>query len=377
MINRFDPLSLALGTLVLALLVSHAQPALADEDYPQGNYCIWRPGYEGPKSIEMDMGPTAYIAQDARPGTLISERLNVTPPLPFVAFICKNYATAPLAKLDFTTETLVQMAPAVPVSGASFTADANRILQTNVPGVGAVIVMRKEFDGNVNLPKFVPDTDTQVPFTSRWYHSHSSMREFSGSWLDVLLIKTGRIPAGVYQLDPGHTLFRGRLTSPRLSGETVRLGLAGTIISTGCDLPNDPVTPHPVDLGEFEAADVSGPGASTAPVPFKINISQCEPPPEGAIPHVHLRLSTTNGSLPITPDQGTFTAGTGSTASDVAFQVLRQDGLTPMPLGVEVPMMALPTGDSFLQLNARLINNGANVKPGNLKGALNFVLSYQ
>ncbi|PVZ16413.1 MULTISPECIES: fimbrial protein [unclassified Pseudomonas] len=377
MIDKVHRHSLSPAIVLVALLGGLPHTALAVEEYPTGNYCIWRPGYEGPAIREMDIGPAAYVAQDARPGTLIAERLGVYLDGPYVAFRCKNHATTPLAKFDYVTEPLVQMAPAVPVVGPGFLGDPNRILQTNVPGVGAVIIMRDEFDGTTNQARFVPDTDTQVPFMSRWYHSHEAISEFGGSRFDVQLVKTGRIPAGAHQLDPSYTLFRGRLSTPALSGETLRFGLAGTIISTGCELPNDPVTPHPVDLGEFEAADLAGPGASTTPVPFKINISQCDAPPGGAIPQVHLRLSTTNGSLPIAPDQGTFTAGAGSTASGVGFQVLRQDGVTPIPLGMDVPMMALPSGDSFLALNARLINNGPTVTPGELKGALNFVLSYQ
>jgi type 1 fimbria pilin len=75
-----------------------------------------------------------------------------------------------------------------------------------------------------------------------------------------------------------------------------------------------------------------------------------------------------------------FTLGDGSTAVGMGIQILRDDGITPVALGTEVPLVVIkPTGETVLPFTARFYQtaDSADVQGGVAKGSLGFTLTYQ
>jgi type 1 fimbria pilin len=143
----------------------------------------------------------------------------------------------------------------------------------------------------------------------------------------------------------------------------------------------NPVSADPVQLGEWDSADFTGPGYTTPAVPFSITLSNCETDTSGAVvATANIVLDGVKGSTPVgPPTSGVFSLTSDSAAEGVGIQVLKADGVTAMPLQTEVPMMAITSGNIVLNFNARFYQTGASsaIRPGIAKGALSFTITYK
>lgn len=351
----------------------------------QENGCWWLPAYPGPAQVTFNIPATLHVAQDAPVGTLLggqefSDWGIANPPAiygcrnngnngtPSVQIFYNAYNVAPLATLDAGLPRVALPFP------------EEKIIRTNIPGVGASIRMQDWIDGrsDTGVDFWLQGPEARVPFTSTRHHHHESNFEVAGHRYHVSLIKTGAIPAGQYMLDPSWEMIRGEITDPRQEVTTaLNFRLSGEVVSSGCSTAADPVTPNPVDLGEFDVADFQQGDSSTRPVRFELNLVDCQPPAQGTVPRIHLQLDPDNGSNAIDAANGIFSTGSGTTGGGVAFQVMAQNGIDPMPLSTSVPIMTLPTGTAHLPLNARLVKHTGPVIPGTLTGALRFLLTYE
>lgn len=344
----------------------HHLPAMATP-----NTCDWRTG-AGTMTFHQNLG-SVFVPRDAPVGSVIGRASQFirTPNNEGRSIICENDGNARLSFNAQTSSPIVQ--GLLPITGAQ--AGVQTIMQTNIPGVGAQIKLLFPFDNSASNA-FVPDSgDSTVPFSA--HHQRpmgAASLTFSGLESRITLIKTGQIPPGPQTLN-GQELFSGSFSG--ISGKAFGVGLIGTVVQAHCG--SNRVSADPVQLGDWDAADFTGPGYTTTSVPFKIILSSCVADGRDInIAYANIHLEGSSGSLPATLS-GVFSLTSDSSAEGVGIQILRGDGLTPVELEREVPLQPISNGDSVLDFTARYYQLGASkdIRPGSAKGALNFTLTYK
>ncbi|WP_248797031.1 fimbrial protein [Pseudomonas sp. MWU13-2105] len=352
------PLLLAAG--------SQASTAFAASDN-----CAWEVG-SGPLVFQAQLG-TLYVPLNAPVGSIIG------------TFARHTFSSGGSSQLDcqIVTPGVVLNFQALP-SVALFPGDlppingedlSGKVFSTNIPGVGAFVRLAFPFDGS-GLNTFIPVDGRPVPpfdayqdqVTGHFAFSLQSLRAY------VTLIKTGPIPTGPNPLDGGE-LFSGHFSGV---GKGFSFAAQGTVIQAQCGTTGNPVSADPVRLGEWDAADFSGPGFSTTAVSFNITLSACEADPgDENVATATIKLDGVRGSQPIEEDRGIFSLTTDSSAAGFGIQILRGDGVTPVALGTEVPMIPVRPGTTVLDFMARFYQTEARIRPGDAKGALNFTITYR
>jgi type 1 fimbria pilin len=362
---------LARGAVVMAACQSGA--AMASETKLAPQECYWDSN-QGVKIFTRDVG-TLYVPRDARVGTVIgtayvfdrtNEPVNHT-------LLCSNDGSVRL-EADMRASVPIYPGQVDPIHGGDVT---GKVLQTNIPGVGAVIELELPFDGR-SANSFRPVTGRPiVPFLGiNQQHMISPIRvSHLNNYLS--LVKTGPIAPGPNLLD-GSELFSGTFSTV---GNVLRYGLTGTIIPAQCSVGGNPVSADPVQLGEWQASDFTGPGYTTTAVPFTITLNNCDTDTVGGHDTTaNIQLDGVKGSVPVGPTtSGVFSLTTDSTAEGMGIQILLGDGITPIPLQAEIPMITITPGDSVLNFSARFYQTGASntVRPGLAKGALSFTMTYK
>lgn len=332
------------------------------------NTCEWRT-VPGPMTHFQDVG-TLYIPRDAPVGSIIgTERMfKRTHNNEGLTARCYNNGDV---RLIFNAE-----ASAPPATGIYGGLAPMSVLRTNIPGVGALFSLGFPFDAGASNA-FVPDHgDTTVPFNAHNAHNvgvtfiHISLLESR-----ITLIKTGPIPPGPQTFD-NTELFSGRVTG--IAGKVFTAGLAGTVIQAHCG--SNTVSADPVELGEWDQRDFTGPGYTTTAIPFKITLSDCAADPSNAnITTAHIQFEDASAA-PVPPSvPGVFGLSPDSTAQGIGIQILKSDGTTPVELNTPVPLIPISASGTVLDFTARFYQTGPSrdVHPGIAKGALNFTLTYR
>lgn len=364
---------LARGAVVMAACQSAAAMANETKVAPPG--CYWE-STPGLKVFTRNVG-TLYIPRDARVGTVIGtahvfDRTNE--PVNH-SLHCWNDSSL-LLQADMRASVPIYPGQVDPINGGDVT---GKVLQTNIAGVGVVIELELPFDGRPGTANtFTPVTGRPiVPFLG--INQRNIISPIVVSHLNnyLTLVKTGPIAPGPNLLD-GSELFSGTFST---LGNVLRYGLTGTIIPAQCSVGGNPVSADPVQLGEWKASDFTGPGYTTAAVPFTITLNNCDTDTVGGHDTTaNIQLDGVKGSVPVGPTtSGVFSLTTDSTAQGMGIQIMHGDGITPVPLQAEIPMVTITPGNTVLNFSARFYQTGASntVRPGLAKGALSFTMTYQ
>ncbi|HEX8592098.1 MAG TPA: fimbrial protein [Pseudomonas sp.] len=357
--------------LILAIALSTQAPlAMATAQ------CYWRDS-AAVLEYRRNVG-NVYVPRDARIGTVIGglDVHHFTPNLGAGQVICDD-PTLTGTQLDFNGRATAPIFPGHldPIGGEEVD---GKIIQTNIKGVGIRVKFRAPLDGSTDNA-FRPYGSPTIPFDA-WYRKiNATDQAFTLSNLSnlVTLVKTGPIDPGVHTLD-GSELLSGHFSN---IGKAMSYGVTGTIIQIQCTVSGNPVSADPVNLGEWSVSDFTGPGFTTTAIPFSITLSACEADPNGVVvPTAHIRLDGINGSVPIGPTtNGVFSLTSDSDAEGMGIQILRGDGLTPVELNAEVPIVAVTAGTTVMNFNARFYQTGATgtLRSGTARGALSFTVTYQ
>jgi type 1 fimbria pilin len=351
-----------------------ASAAAAKNVDPQED-CYWATG-AGLKSFRHDVG-TLYIPRDAKVGSVIGAINDISRIHDPAGLEVRCLSSSGNTVFEWNAKASVPVFPGPldPVDGEDLT---GKVLQTNIQGVGARIRQGYPFDGRATNAFWPAVGLATVPFQG--FTNGAPMLtpvRFSAMNSYITLIKTGPIPAGPQQLD-GRELFYGTVTT---LGRVLSFGLTGTVIPAQCTVGGSPVSADPVQLGEWESADFTGPGFTTTAVPFSITLSNCETDTApGFVATANIQLDGVRGSMPVAPtSSGVFSLTTDSDAQGVGIQILKADGVTPMELQTQVPVMTITPGNTVLNFNARFYQTAASsaVRPGIAKGALSFTITYK
>ncbi len=366
-----------LASGLMALAASQSVTALAAVKAPTPtNDCFWISS-PGIKDFRRDVG-TLYVARDARIGSVIGTvDMNArTTDLAGLEAACTNDGTA---LLEFNAVATAPVFPGIvdPINGEDVT---GKIIQTNIPGVGIRVKLGFPYMAPAVCANcFVPvDGDPSVPYLALNDHQRMlTSLQITHLTNRVTLVKTGPIPSGPHVLD-GSELWSASVTT---LGRIMRYGVVGTVIQAQCSVGANPVSADPVKLGDWDTTDFTGPGFTTAPVPFSIALSNCETDTRaGFVATAHIQLDGVKGSTPIgPPSSGVFSLTSDSDAQGLGIQILKADAVTPMELQTEVPLTAITPGDIVLNFNARFYQTGPSsaVRPGLAKGALSFTMTYK
>ncbi|PTT99360.1 type 1 fimbrial protein, partial [Pseudomonas sp. HMWF031] len=216
-----------------------------------------------------------------------------------------------------------------------------------------------------------------VPFNAEISRTLLSPFTLSRLRSKVTLVKTGMIAPGPHTLS--QQIFDGHFSD---IGKGFVYGIRGTVIQAQCAVGANPVSIDPVPLGDWDAKDFAYPGYTTPPTSFTISLSSCIADPyDNNRANAHIRLDGANGSIP--EDDGSYgvvNLSPGSTAAGMGIQILRGDGVTPIPLGTDVSFGAIEDGrDKTLDFKARFyqIKNSVDIRPGKAEGAMSFTITYQ
>jgi type 1 fimbria pilin len=334
--------------------------------------CTWSTGGPAMMNYQRNLG-TLYVPRDARIGTIIGtvDVSHSTPNNAGQAVECRNDGTK---RLDFHARATAPIFPGPldPINGEDVT---GKVMETNVPGVGIRVKLGFPLNG-VSANTFTPIGVATVPYDAFNDKNLLTPIELNSLSNRITLVKTGPLPPGHHSLD-GRELFSGHVTD---LGKVFGYGVIGTIVTAQCSVGANPVSADPVELGEWDKADFTGPGYTTTPVPFKITLNQCETGTGGGfVAKAHIRLDGILGSAPIGPTtDGIFSLTNDSGAQGVGIQILDNHG-APVELATQAPIIPIVPGETELKFKARFYQTEPStaVRPGLAKGALSFTITYQ
>ncbi|MFJ4397673.1 fimbrial protein [Pseudomonas sp. NPDC089396] len=330
--------------------------------------CNWHNSIPGPMSFAADFN-TVWIPRDAPVGTPIAQRSFNSVDTGGREARCYNDGAS---RLDVYIDNVPPLLPAPPARFGSGL-NAARIIQTNITGVGAQITLGIPFDGASNNSFRPANGDQHVPYQgyNDWNVTPVPI-QVNRLRTTITLVKTGPIAPGPQPLD--QEMLRGRMTD---IPDALTFRLRGVINQAQCTLKADAVSANPVQLGDHDLSHFSGKGTTTMAVPFFIMLNDCEDDPGNITARAHIRLDGRNGSMPLDPDLGLFSLTSDSTAEGIGIQMLASDGITPMVLNRDVPVIGLSIPNTRLDFHARYFQHEDSVKPGLAKGTLSFTISYR
>jgi type 1 fimbria pilin len=350
-----------------ATLATSCMPPLA-----MASNCTWNTGVPTMMSFQRNIG-TLYVPRDARIGTVIGtvDVNQSTSNNAGQVVECRNDGTK---RLDFHARATAPIFPGLldPINGEDVT---GKVLQTNILGVGVRVKLGFPLSGGPDN-SFIPIGVATVLYDG--FNDKNLLTPIRLSNLSnrITLVKTGPVAPGHHSLD-GRELFSGHISD---LGKVFGYGVIGNIVTAQCSVGANPVSADPVELGEWDKADFTGPGYTTTPVPFKITLSRCETGTGGGfVAKAYIRLDGILGSVPIgATTDGIFSLTSDSGAKGIGIQILDNHG-APVELATQAPVIPIVPGETELKFKARFYQTEPStaVRPGLAKGALNFTITYQ
>ncbi|NWE39105.1 type 1 fimbrial protein [Pseudomonas yamanorum] len=265
-----------------------------------------------------------------------------------------------------------------PVNAALGPIQGAALYATNIPGIGAAMV-------NESRPGYLCLTSGSwyFPLTVNGCNTGGYSANLYNS---LLLIKTGPIPAGIN--DFGNLqVYTVDINNNGTPFNWIDGRLTGTVTVAGCSMPAAVGNIIDVPMKNWEKRVFNGPGTVTPTEGFNITLNNCVAGTYAGNPtwnyfrgnNANIRLDGAKGSTIVDASQGVLGLNSEATATGVAVQVLKQDG-TPLPLGVDVPIMPVQDGNTTLQFGARYIQTAGDStgpQPGIANATANFTITYK
>lgn len=317
----------------------------------------------------IDFG-TVYIPRDAPIGSFIGIPHKVgryTGGDAQYHLYCSRYAG-----ISMTSRT--KSAPNVTVP-AGLNAKTDVIYTTSVAGVGVMFKMEAlhSFNWQQSYPFFPGYIVVPGGKTFAW--------EKKMPQLYATLIKTGEIKMGESSLNAaGYAWGDG-------SVNLFDVDVSATVVRSECVIPQAAKSIE-VKMGYVKRINFKGENSTLDNKPFEIPLTQCvygnyptgQPTNYFSGSFANLRLDGVKGSKAVNAAKGILGLTSDSEAKGIAVQILRKDGVTPMPLGVDTRIRRLQDGNMMLELNARYIQTSKDPKgpePGSANASANFTLTYK
>lgn len=308
----------------------------------------------------------SYVPRDAQLGSVIGVmRLAYRHVFPQV--ICEANSTW---ETSFTTTPVIGIAMPRGQSHSN-----GPIYKTSIPGVG--IVIETESFGSAWVK------DKNYPFVPYVLSTAGGSRWSGGFGVFITLVKIGEIPMGTARFDSSTLL---RATSNNYDSR-INYSLSGSVTRSECSVPASAKSIE-VRMGRVTRDSFKGQGSFLGSMDFSIPLTDCNagkyPAGQGwnyfESSNVNLLLEGAKGSRILDANKGILGLTTSSSSSGVAVQVLLQDGVTPLTLGVANKIQKVIDGSMLINLKARYVqttDNSNGPTPGVANAAASFTINYR
>ncbi len=250
------------------------------------------------------------------------------------------------------------------------------IVKTNVPGVGLIVSSEPMRSYNLvsGSPPYVPYKVT-IPGWATDYPSVSAR---------FTLVKISNdIPAGSSKIESPYSTI-----NYWSDGRKHSIFLTGTVVRSECSLAGTPQTFIEIPMGTIRRTVFKGKDSHSQSNDVLIPLTNCTP---GSYPsnqgwnyyqnaNAWLRLDGARGSSVVDAGRGMLGLTPESTAKGIAVQVLRNDGVTPLPLGQTVAISQLSGSSMNIELKARYIQTSDSPmgpEPGSANARAAFTVTYK
>jgi len=291
---------------------------------------------------------TRTIPLSAAIGSEILDETMLLPPENFSDYVGMECGKSATITAKYTSA-------AAPVSGLNppaFPNAAGKVYPTNIAGIGMITKFKI---GMIDSGEYFPTT---LPMPERLGFS-------VGIPLGVTLIKTGDI-------SPGSHVVTGT-TSLSAGGEVFETAdFKISVFVENCSIPNKGATTQVV-MDEASIINLNPTGPAQ---PFSIPLTNCSTGPASEN-IANVLFDGIGGSTNADASNGVLGLDKSSKASGIGIQLLKEDGVTPFPLGTATRVGAVEKGDMTLNFNARYIKTSAKPQPGSANAKASFTVSYK
>ena len=291
---------------------------------------------------------TRTIPRSAAVGSEVLDETLLLPPEKF-----KDYEGLRCGKS--ATITAKYTSAAAPVSGLNppaFPKAAGKVYPTNIAGIG-MITRNKLLSFDTYLPS------SQSLSIGTYFSTRKGIN------LGVTLIKTGDIPPGTHVVTGTASLSAG--------GEVFEASdFKLSVFVENCSIPNKGATTQVV-MDEASIINLNPTGPAQ---PFSIPLTNCSTGPASEN-IAKVLFDGIGGSTNADASNGVLGLDKSSKASGIGIQLLKEDGVTPFPLGKATQVGAVEKGDMTLNFNARYIKTSAKPQPGSANAKASFTVSYK
>ena len=224
-------------------------------------------------------------------------------------------------------------------------------------------------------------SDTSLYSSPNYFKPYGTVSAPAGSYnfdasakLRIDFWRTGNLTTGQYCLPAGTTLGYLRFDNLTVLRVVMSNGLCVNVVGPTCTVSTDSKNIS-VPLGDQQISQFSGIGSGSPGKRFNINLLSCS-----NVQAVLLQFNATADSdYPNAAQQGVIQLqSVANKATGIGVQLLKADGVTPMPLnsqqnvwqGASTPSLSLPFTVRYLQTKA-------SVTPGQANALAQFVVAYQ
>ncbi|WP_336797096.1 fimbrial protein [Erwinia aphidicola] len=292
---------------------------------------------------------TRTIPLSAAVGSEVLEETQLRPPEKFNDYEAMGCGKSATITAKYTSA-------AAPVSGLNppeYPEAAGKVYPTNIAGIGMITKFKVAGIGQDEY-KFFP---ISIPVNNKDF--------VPGIILTVTLIKTGDIPPGTHTVTGTTSLSAG--------GQVFQTSdFKLSVFVENCSIPNKGATTQVV-MDEASIINLNPTGPAQ---PFSIPLTNCSTGP-ASDNIAKVLFDGIGGSTNADASNGVLGLDKSSKASGIGIQLLKEDGVTPFPLGKATQVGAVEKGDMTLNFNARYIKTSAKPQPGSANAKASFTVSYK
>lgn len=231
-----------------------------------------------------------------------------------------------------------------------------KVYKTNTPGIGMIMKTKGEKWGGNN--EFFP-----ISYVG-------ANKDYTKSTIfAVILVKTGDIPPGMHTV-----LGMATLSTSGTVFETVTFYI--NVFADSCSVAAKGV-PIEVPMGSVPAMRLKSPTTAGGEMAtFSIPLTNCVTGSTSSnIAEIH--FNGIGGSAIVDGPGGVLGLDSSSGAKGVGIQILKEDGVTPLPLGFATPAGQINPGNTRLKFLTRYVKTNNTPQPGSANARANFTVSYK
>ncbi|MEN5018778.1 fimbrial protein [Erwinia sp. Eh17-17] len=233
---------------------------------------------------------------------------------------------------------------------------AGKEFSTNIPGIGMIISLK----------------DTTLMDNSAFFPLSNTLAvdaiSAGGVTFAVMLVKTGPVPQG-------QNTFTGQSILTDSHNNNYVASFRQLVQLDQCAVANKE-SAIGVPMGTVSRQNLKSAAATGGEMKnFAIPLVDCHTR-SGSNNVAKVRFDATGGSTIVDIDNGILGLDSRSEAKGVGIQILKENGITPFPLGKETSAGTIKPGNMTLNFRARYVKTNDHPQPGSANARASFTVSY-